>query len=228
MRAHGIDMWIVIDRENNEEPLHDEVGGGYPGVRGAYVFYDRGEDGIEKLFFGSHEQPSTAIVPHLYDSVSYYGYSPEGLTPLIREAVAERQPEKIGVNRSSTLPEADGLTAGLQDFLKDALAPEYGARMVSAELLVRDFRLHKVPEETEVYTQLLQWTDRWMKEGFAMVTPGQTTAADLYWVDGAASPGRGARDRCERLERCSYRSRGRTAPARQQPCHRARRHRQHR
>ncbi|MXZ61579.1 MAG: hypothetical protein F4Z12_12040, partial [Acidobacteria bacterium] len=27
MRNHEIDMWIVMDRENNKEPLHDEVGG---------------------------------------------------------------------------------------------------------------------------------------------------------------------------------------------------------
>ena len=44
MRNHGIDMWIVMDRENNKEPLHDEVGGGYPGVRGVYLFFDRGEE----------------------------------------------------------------------------------------------------------------------------------------------------------------------------------------
>ena len=53
MRAHGIDMWIVMDRENNEEPLHDEVGGGYPGVRGVYLFHDRGEEeGSRGSFFG--------------------------------------------------------------------------------------------------------------------------------------------------------------------------------
>ena len=30
MQAHGINMWIMIDRENNEEPLHDEVEGAIP------------------------------------------------------------------------------------------------------------------------------------------------------------------------------------------------------
>lgn len=181
MRTHGIDMWIVIDRENNEDPLHDEVGGRYSGVRGAYIFFDRGEEGVEKIFVGSHEEPSTAIPPHVYDTLTYYGYSREGLTPIIRDIVHERQPQAIGINQSSTLPEADGLTAGLRDFLEDALGPEYAERFVSAELLVRDFRLSKVPEETEVFTDLVEWTHRWMTEGFAMVEPGQTTAADLFW-----------------------------------------------
>jgi Xaa-Pro aminopeptidase len=35
--------------------------------------------------------------------------------------------------------------------------------------------------ETIVFTDLMKWTDRWMKEGFAMVVPNKTTAADLYW-----------------------------------------------
>ena len=181
MRTHRIDMWIVIDRENNEDPLHDEIGGRYSGVRGAYIFYDRGAEGVEKIFVGSHEEPSTAIPPHVYDTLTYYGYSREGLTPIIRDIVHERQPQTIGINQSSTLPEADGLTAGLRDFLGDALGPEYAERFVSAELLVRDFRLLKVPEETEAFTDLVVWTDRWMNEGFAMVEPGETTAADLFW-----------------------------------------------
>lgn len=181
MRANGIDMWIVIDRENNEDPLHDEIGGGYSGVRGAFIFFDRGIEGIEKLFVGSHVEPSTAISPHVYDSLTYYGYSKDGLTPIIREIVHERQPRKIGINQSRTLPEADGLSAGLYEFLKKALGADYVDRFTSAELLVRDFRLQKVPEETKVFTDLVKWTDRWMKEGFSMVVPGQTTAADLFW-----------------------------------------------
>ncbi|MDC0178602.1 aminopeptidase P family protein [Woeseiaceae bacterium] len=181
MRIHGIDMWIVIDRENNEDPLHDEIGGHYSGVRGAYIFFDRGTQDIEKLFVGSHQQPSTSIPPHVYDMLSYYGYSKDGLTPIIREIVHQRQPQKIGINQSSTLPEADGLTAGLRDFLKEALGVEYADRFTSAELLVRDFRLQKVAMETIVFTDLMKWTDRWMKEGFAMVVPNKTTAADLYW-----------------------------------------------
>jgi len=180
MRAHRLDMWIVIDRENNEDPLHDEVGGGYPGVRGAFVFYD-GRTRLEKIFLGSHEQPATAIVPRLFDDTRYYGYSKDGLTPVLADVVRERNPKRIAVNTSRTLPEADGLTVGLRAFLEEALGPEYSSRLAPAELLVRDFRTHRTPEETAVFKQLVEWTDRWMREAFAVVAPGKTTAADLYW-----------------------------------------------
>lgn len=33
MRNHDIDMWIVLDRENNDDPLHAELGADFP----AYV-----------------------------------------------------------------------------------------------------------------------------------------------------------------------------------------------
>ena len=44
MRNHNIDMWIVLDRENNPDPLHVEIGGGFSGVRAAFIFYDNGSD----------------------------------------------------------------------------------------------------------------------------------------------------------------------------------------
>ena len=46
MRNHDIDMWIVLDRENNDDPLHAELGGGFSGVRAAFVFFDNGSPEI--------------------------------------------------------------------------------------------------------------------------------------------------------------------------------------
>jgi Xaa-Pro aminopeptidase len=183
MRNHGVDMWIVLDRENNVEPLHEELGGGFAGVRGAFIFYDSGGARPEKLYYSSHEQPATSVITRVYDEKKYYGYSKEGLTPLLRDAVRARNPKRIGVNTSSTLPEADGLTVGLRDFLLETIGPELASRLVSAELLVRDYRTNRTPLETRLYTQLLQWSARWMCEALSIdnITPGKTTAEDIAW-----------------------------------------------
>lgn len=183
MRRHGIDMWIVLDRENNHDPLHEELGGGFAGVRGAFIFYDNGGDEPEKIYYGSHSQPASSVIAQVYDETIYYGYSPEGLTPHLRKAVRERDPKRIGVNTSPTLPEADGLTVGLATFLDEAIGERYAARIVSAELLVRDFRLNRTDKETRAYTDLLTWSARWMEEALstANVTSGKTTSADIYW-----------------------------------------------
>ena len=183
MRNHGIDMWIVLDRENNEEPLHVELGGGFAGVRGAFIFHDNGSDTVEKLYYSSHEQPANSVISQIYDETIYYGYYPEGLTPHLRKAIEDRDPQRIGVNTSHTLPEADGLTVGLRNFLVDTIGPEYASRLVSAELLVRDFRLQRTPTETAIYAGLLEWTARWMEEALAAenITIGVTTAEDVNW-----------------------------------------------
>ncbi len=183
MRGHGIDMWLVLDRENNPDPVHGDLGGGFSGVRAAFIFFDNGSDELEKIYYGSHEQAATSVIGQVYDETLYYGYSREGLTPHLRRVIHDRDPKKIGVNTSHTLPEADGLTVGLKNFLVDTIGPEYADRIVSAELLVRDFRLNRTRLETQLYTQLLAWTERWMAEALstANVVTGQTTAEDIAW-----------------------------------------------
>ena len=183
MRNHGIDMWIVLDRENNPDPLHTELGGGFSGVRAAFIYYDRGTDSPEKIYYGSHEQPANSVVAQIYDEKLYYGYSREGLTPHLKKAVEARDPQRIGVNISHTLPEADGLTVGLYNFMLDAIGETYATRVVPAEFVVRDFRLQRTEFETETYTQLVEWSARWMEEALstANVTTGVTTAADIAW-----------------------------------------------
>lgn len=183
MRNHGIDMWIVLDREYNPDPLHVELGGRGTGVRAAYIFFDNGSDKPEKIYYGSHEQPRNSVIASVYDETIYYGYSREGLTPHLLAAIEQRDPKKIGINRSPTIPMADGLTVGLYDYLIEAMGPVYSDRLVSAELLVRDFRLNRTAQESAVYEQLLAWTDQWMEAALstANIESGVTTAEDVAW-----------------------------------------------
>jgi len=183
MRRHNIDMWIVLDREYNPDPVHVELGGRGTGVRAAYIFFDNGSDKPEKIYLGSHEQPANSVIAQVYDVKGYYGYSPEGLTPHLRKAVLERAPKRIGINTSPTLPSADGLTATLKDYLIQTIGAQYAKRLVSAELVVRDFRLNRTPAETEFYTDLVQWSARWMEEALSTehVVTGKSTAEDISW-----------------------------------------------
>lgn len=134
MRAHDIDMWIVLDREYHPDPLSGDIGGEY-GVRNAAIFYDTGER-LEKIYIFSH--PAREDLPSLmYDQLINYGYRPEGLRPHLARVVTERNPRRIGVNMSTTLPMADGLSVSLKHYLDAAIGPELAAREVSAELLAR-------------------------------------------------------------------------------------------
>ena len=180
MRKHAIDMWITMDREYNPDPFAAEIGG-QGGVRNAYIFFDNGER-LEKIFIFSHP-PRQDLAPRLYDEMIHYGYRPEGLRPHLADAVQKRNPRRIALNMSPTLPMADGLTVSLKRYLDDAIGPDLVAREVSAELLQRDFRATRIPEETQVYRQLVEWTAIWEEEGLssAAITPSVTTPDDVHW-----------------------------------------------
>jgi Xaa-Pro aminopeptidase len=78
---------------------------------------------------------------------------------------------------------ADGLSATLKQYLEEAIGPEHSSRLVSAELLARDFRAARIPEEHGVFKRLCEWTVAWCEEAFSqrVVWPRVTTCADVYW-----------------------------------------------
>ncbi len=182
MRKHAIDLWLVLSREFHPDPVLAEIGGGWPGVRNAYLFFDNGGDAPEKIFLGSHEIRED-LFREVYDQVTFYGYSQDGLAPHLREAIQKRNPKRIGVNMSKTLPMADGLSVVLKQFLEQAIGDEYAKRLTSAELVVRDFRGGRLPEEVALYRRLCEWTVAWCAAGFSrrVVWPGVTTTDDIHW-----------------------------------------------
>ena len=50
MRKHGIDMWVLMSRENHPDPILDLFGGfgvsGWYGHRNAYIFFDPSEGDV--------------------------------------------------------------------------------------------------------------------------------------------------------------------------------------
>lgn len=191
MRNHDIDMWIVYDRENNPDPLHDELGGGYSGTGAVYMFIDTGSEGLEKIFFAPSEQPLDAPISRIYDKKIYYGNDPGELGRLLRREAFKRNPGRIAVNVSAALASADGLTVSLEHFLTEALGVPFSDRMVSSERVVHEFRSRRVSEETELYRRLQEWTAAWETSALEQVVPEKTTVLDLWCglLDMAAEKG---------------------------------------
>ncbi|MBI3913542.1 MAG: aminopeptidase P family protein [Chloroflexi bacterium] len=182
MRNHGIDLWLILDREFNPDPMLVDLGGDSGGVRTAHMFFDRGAGSIERVAINSHGFRET-IIPDLFDEVIFYGYDPAGLAPHLKAAIEKRNPGRIAINCSPTLPMADGLTYELRRYLEQALAPEYRERLVSAELVARDYRTTRVPAEIELYRRLCGWTATWLETALSeqVIQPGVTTPEDIYW-----------------------------------------------
>ena len=128
MRQEGFDMWLVICRENNEDPVFFSLvpfNNLYASRTSMLVFFDRGAAGIERMTV------SRAGIGKVYKSV----WEPEKTEQWARLAqiVKERNPKRIGIDMSDTFNYADGLTATLEKKLMASLPPEFAPRVQSAE-----------------------------------------------------------------------------------------------
>lgn len=173
MRENYIDMWIVASREGHDDPNAAMLGGGYVGDVGYYVFTDRGGDRIERAAMG--------IGGAAFDQCPLYDIkaSPAEL----RRFVAERAPQRIGINVASEIGTADGLSHSLHEKLRAALGPDLAARLVPAEKLVSDFRSRHTATEIAAFARAGEFSRTIAERALSneVIRPGHTTTGDVAW-----------------------------------------------
>ena len=173
MRENNIDMWIVTNREGNFDPLYADMGEGYVGSTGYYIFTDKGGDRIERAVLG--------ISGYLLEEGGTYDYFESA--DELKDFVTTRNPKKIGLNISKHMGGADGLTHSAYLELAGVLGKTYEARFVSAEKLVSDFRSRRVASEIAIYGEAgeLSYTIAERALSNEIITPGVTTLEDVAW-----------------------------------------------
>jgi Xaa-Pro aminopeptidase len=173
MRDNGIDMWIVMRREGLPHPLFYDLGEGYVGSTGYYVFTDRGDARIERaaLGIGGPRLEGCGV----YDIV-------EGSFDL-KAFVTERDPKAIGLNLSPNIGAADGLSHTGYEELVSVLGADYASRFVVAEKLVSDFRSRRVASEIVAFGEAGEISREIAERAFSneIITPGVTTLEDVSW-----------------------------------------------
>lgn len=179
MRRHNIDMWVLVAREYNEDPvLLTMLPATWQSSRRTtiLVFFDPGDgQPVERLAVARYNigffqtQWNAATQP---DQWARFG-----------EIVQERNPRRIGVNLSETHSLADGIAH--TDFLnlRSSLPDELQQRIVSAENLALGWLETRTPQEMTVYRQVNRIAHRIIGEGLseAVIIPGITTTEDLQW-----------------------------------------------
>ena len=182
MRRAGVDMWIIMSREFNVDPMLQMFGdngiSGWFGHRNAYIFFDPGGDApLERVLIGTHQ---SGRMRDFYPTIIPYGE--EGLTPHLREYVASRDPQSIAINRSRTVAMADGITAEMLLFLEQAIGEPYTDRLVSAQSLIFDYISHRTPAELAIETEASWRTWYILRRAFSneVITPGETRLMDVY------------------------------------------------
>jgi Xaa-Pro aminopeptidase len=173
MRENGIDMWIVMNREGNNDPLWADLGGGYTGGTSYYVFSDPGEGRVERAALG--------VSGYLLKEGAAYDYFAG--SGELAEYVAERDPARIGINTSRAIGGADGLTHSGYQELVEVLGRNLAGRLVSAEKLVSDFRSRRVASEIVAFGEAGEFSRQIAERAFSneIITPGVTTLEDVAW-----------------------------------------------
>jgi Xaa-Pro aminopeptidase len=176
MRREKIDMWIIVSREYNDDPVFRSMAPlttSSSRRRTILVFHDRGGS-VERLSIGRFDYDGLFKVVPTANDEQWAG---------LRKLVEERAPQVIGVNTSDAWSHADGLTANEKDRLFQALGPKYAARVKSAEMLAVGWLETKLPEETDAYRHVMKVAHQIIAEAFSskVIQPGVTTSEDVVW-----------------------------------------------
>ena len=180
MRRNNIDMWIIIAREYNEDPVirtmlpatwlnarrrtilvvHDP--GNNKSLEGyAIARYDVGD-----MFLKSWDPEKQ---PNQYQALSDF--------------ISQKNPKKIGVNKSQYFAQADGLTSIEHDLFMKSLPNRYKDKIVSAENVAIGWLETRSELEMDIYPTICKIAHDIIKEGFSAenIKPGITTTDDIVW-----------------------------------------------
>jgi Xaa-Pro aminopeptidase len=182
MDRTGIDLWLVIGREYNEDPVLATL---LPATwlsarRRTVLVFHRSDDGVTAAAISPY--PVGQFVP---------AWSPEDAPGLpveesqwaaVRRMVEQADPRRIGIDVSETFALADGLSHTDHRLLVRALGP-YADRLVGAEDLVVGWLETRLPEEIRALHALNRLVHDVIAEAYspAVLVPGTTTALDLAW-----------------------------------------------
>ncbi len=186
MRENRIDMWIVQMSEYNEDPVFRALVSPTRFAarrRSIFVFYDRGPDeGVERLALGGGDQGGAYTALREPENPGRELYL-DAQWRMLREVVEEREPDVIGINVSHTHAFSDGLASGERELLERALGPKWSARLVPAELLPLHYMAIRVSSMGPYYRKMMEVVHGLIAMAFSseVITPGETTNADVVW-----------------------------------------------
>jgi hypothetical protein len=180
MSKNEIDMWIIITREYNEDPIIKTL---LPPTwlnarrRTILVFSHN------KL---TNKTESVAISRYNFGnnikSIWNKEKTPNQLMAL-KEYIKTKNPKNIGLNYSENFPLVDGISKSDYELFYNSMSPEIKKKIVSAENLGIQWIETRTKLEKEIYKDLVSITQNIINEAFSnkVIKPGKTTTDDVVW-----------------------------------------------
>jgi len=180
MEETGIDMWVIITREYNEDPVIKTL---LPPTwlnarrRTILAFhYDKKNKDLEKVAIARYSFGKN--IPSVWNKEE----EPNQMKALAK-FIEEKNPEKIGLNYSDHFALADGIVKTDYELFLENLPTKLSKRVVSAEELAIRWIETRTEKEMIIYDQLVEITHGIINEAFStkVITPGVTTTDDVVW-----------------------------------------------
>lgn len=176
MKLAGAYSWVVVCRENANDPLAKHIGGENAGGTAAFLFLLQGSkvksiaitpwgEAVGLRDLGLHQEIIALEQPTLVW---------ETLANVLRQAA----PKNIAVNCSQKNI-ADGLSYSQRKQLEQPLGEDLSSRLVSSEDLVLEWLSVKLPQEVEIMRRAGELTVELQLEAYARVVPGVTRDCDV-------------------------------------------------
>ena len=180
MEKNDIDMWVVISREYNEDPVLKTM---LPATwlnarrRTILVFYNNpAKKQYEKLAIARYNVGKN--IKAAWDMQKF----PDQWNALT-DIITSRNPKKIALDYSNDFGHADGLDHTEYTQLIEKLSPAFKSKIVSAEKLAVAWLETRTEREMQIFPQLIDISHRIIEEGFSekVITPGITSTEDVVW-----------------------------------------------
>jgi len=180
MEETGIDMWVIITREYNEDPVIKTL---LPPTwlnarrRTILAFhYDKKSKDLEKVAIARYSFGKN--IPSIWNKEE----EPNQMKALAK-FIEEKNPEKIGLNFSDHFALADGIVKTDYELFLDNLPSKLSKRVVSAEELAIRWIETRTEKEMIIYDQHVEINHGIINEAFStnVITPGVTTTDDVVW-----------------------------------------------
>jgi len=189
MREQGLDMWLVINFEYDEDPVYMTMVSRPMMVArrlAILIFHDR-KDGFQKLTANWH---GSSTAGPMYTSI--FTDRSKGANhqfTVLADYIRQHEPQKIAINYAphydyhDDFSHGNGLSAFHKDKLERALDKTFIERLVAAETLAMRWYETRSPRELSLYRHLGGITHDLIAEFFSnrVITPDVTTAADVQW-----------------------------------------------
>lgn len=180
MDDNGIDLWVLITREYNEDPVVKTL---LPPTwlnarRQTILVFSKNKNAEGITSAAITRYPFGKLIPSIWDKEKQ-----PSQWQALADYIISKDPKNIGINISKSFALADGLVKTDYDALIHVLPEAYKSKVVSAEQLAIGWIESRTEREMELYEDLVAITHQIITEAFSskVITPGETTTDDVVW-----------------------------------------------